>query len=131
MRDEPMKRTKQEKKAIAGFVIAVIIALAAFYYIWQAGIQYGRTIEGTRALGEIMWKRQQLQAEMPTVPEELMTKRAPCCVFVEHPLRGSQLKVDVVEGSCVYDPLVKELIERGGFKITDIEDGECPKKIAG
>lgn len=123
------KHKQHEKMAIFAFLITVLIAAAAFYYLWQVQVQYGRTIEGTQALGEIMLKRQQMQAEQAAMPEEFLATRAPCCVFLEHPSRGSQLKVDVPTGSCVYDTLVQEMIERGGFKVTDIEDGECPKQI--
>ena len=39
------KSVKHEKLAIAGFIVAIILAMAAFYFIYQ-NVQYGRSLEG-------------------------------------------------------------------------------------
>ncbi|MBW2969832.1 hypothetical protein KY309_03655 [Candidatus Woesearchaeota archaeon] len=39
------KSVKHEKLATLAFVLAILIAVVAFYFVWQ-NIQYGRSLEG-------------------------------------------------------------------------------------
>ena len=131
MRREPVD--KHQKMAIAGFIITLVVAIIAFYYVWQMGVNYGKTIEGARALASIWEKRKALQEQRPAeIPDKFLAMRPPCCVYMQHPKRASSLKVDVPRHSesCAADPLVEFLVRKKGFVITDIEDRECPKQKA-
>jgi len=131
------KHKQHEKMAIFAFLITVLIAAAAFYYLWQVQVQYGRTIEGTQALGEIMLKRQ-LAQEMLTKPQAAAVQdfsaREGCCIFVENLALGSQIKIDVPRGSSGLcsdniDEYTQRNIKNGKSLLVDIEAGECAKQI--
>mgnify|MGYP007044044725 CR=1 FL=1 len=59
-----MKKTQpdhHERLAIAGFIISIILASAAFYYIYQVQVNYGRTIEGLRDYACVQWQKENCQ----------------------------------------------------------------------
>ncbi|RMD57721.1 hypothetical protein D6825_03125 [Candidatus Woesearchaeota archaeon] len=129
MRRKPLNN-KIEKATIAGFILVLLLAAGAYYYVWQSQ-SYGRTIEGTRALAEIWWKREQLQTQKPAQEEDFysMSARAGCCVWLENPYWGSQIKINVPKGpgNCYEDPIVRRLVERD-YAIVDITEGRCPRR---
>ncbi len=123
--------------AVFAFLLTLVIAAGAFYYVWQVNAKYGRTVEGTRALGEIMWKRQQLEqmttSEHPAVVQDFQAKDG-CCLYLESTQLGSQLKYDVKMGSpglCTdnLDTTTKGRIKLKEMVVVDIEAKECEKNI--
>jgi len=137
MRSKPVNHEKHEKMAVFAFLLTLVIAAGSLYYVWQVNVQYGKTIEGTRALGEIMYKRalkeQMAQQEYPAAVQDFQAKNG-CCIYIESLQLGSQLKYDVLKGSaglCTdnIDSHTKERIKMKEMIIVDIEDKECQKNI--
>lgn len=133
MSKKSKKADKQLKLAIAGFVLAIVLAGGAFWYIWQAESQYGRTVEGTQALAEIMWKRQQLEKEQPAPVQDFNAAQG-CCIYIEDRYIQSQRVINVPAGSpglCLdhLDAYTQRRIQRGELAIVDIEQGTCPPAI--
>lgn len=137
MRSKPMNHERHEKMAVFAFLVTLIITAGAFYYVWQVNTQYGKTVEGVRALGEIMWKRQQMQElqtkEQAAAVQDFQAKEG-CCIFLENPSLGSQIKFDVMKGSsglCTdhLDAMTKARIRSKEMLVVDIEAGECQKNI--
>lgn len=120
---------KRQKIAIVAFILCVILAGAAFYYIWQ-GQTYGKTVEGVLKLAQIWEKRKALESEQPAVVSEVLQidARSGCCVWLERPSISSQLLLNVPASSkkCYEDPIVRQQVERG-YVIIDITSGRCPK----
>lgn len=137
MRSKPISHQRHERMAVFAFLLALVIATGAFYYVWQANVQYGKTVEGVRSLGEIMWKRQQLQEmqskEQAAIVQDFQAKNG-CCVFIQSPQLGSQIKFDVMKGAsglCTdhLDAMTKARIRSKELIVVDIEVGECEKNI--
>ena len=137
MRGKPMNHQRHERLAVFAFLLTLVIASGAFYYVWQVNAQYGRTVEGVRSLGEIMWKRQQLQEmqskEHASAVQDFQAKNG-CCIFIQNPQLGSQIKFDVMKGSsglCTdhLDTMTKARIRSKELIAVDIEAGECEKNI--
>jgi len=137
MRSKPVNHEMHEKVAVFALLLTLVIAAAAFYYVWKVNASIGRTIEGTRALGEIMYKRalkeQMAQQEYPAAVQDFQAKNG-CCIYIESLQLGSQLKYDVLNGStglCTdhIDASTKERIKMKEMIIVDIEDKECQKNI--
>ncbi|PIN75534.1 hypothetical protein COV18_03190 [Candidatus Woesearchaeota archaeon CG10_big_fil_rev_8_21_14_0_10_37_12] len=123
-----MKNKKQNNHvtlAVAGLVIAVIVAAGAFYYIWQVQGKHGQAVTDTISLGQLMWKKEQLQAQYAAGIEDYSNICNIRCVYGEHPERASQLKQQAYTGCGVNDPFIQQnLIDRGYF-IVDMHDGYC------
>lgn len=120
---------KHEKLAVFAFLLTLVIAAGAFYYIWQVQTKYGLTIAGTQALAQIQWTRQQLEAEQPAqLNQELLEMKPPCCNYLQHPTRDASLKLTARSKTyCYLDDLTQEMINKGGYVIVDIESGACPR----
>jgi len=58
MRSKPVSHFKHEKLAMYGFLIALIIAVGAFYYIWQSTVEYGRSIAGLESFACAQYQRE-------------------------------------------------------------------------
>ena len=120
----------KHKRALVLFAVVVILAMGVFWYLWAVQINFGRTVEGARALGELQLRREALTAQQPS--GELMNIAASkgCCNYLERPSMGSQLMIDVAPGSgkC-YDDALTESRVKAGFIIVDIEAHPCQKRI--
>ncbi|HLC32389.1 MAG TPA: hypothetical protein VJJ82_01030 [Candidatus Nanoarchaeia archaeon] len=120
----------RQNHALAVFAIVVLLAIGAFWYLWSTQINYGRTIEGARSLGESMLRRDALVAQRPS--GELLKFKATtgCCNYLERPSMGSQLMIDVApgNGNCYDDELTQKRV-KAGFIIVDIEPQPCSKSI--
>ena len=123
--------------AIAGFAVTLVIAILAFYYIYQHTAGYGRTIEGTRAYGELVWKRQQIKqaliAEHPANMEDPGDKNG-CCIWFFDTRFETTSKLDVPKRISSGDTCIDHIGPRTAAKvqkklkvITKIEGRECPK----
>lgn len=121
----------KQNQALALFALAVILAIGAFWYIWAVEINYGRTVEGARNLGELWLRREALSAQQPSGELMNIAARNGCCVFLERPSMGSQLMIDVAPGSgkCYEDTLTQSRI-KAGFVIVDIEAHPCQKRVS-
>ncbi|MEM3154760.1 MAG: hypothetical protein QW165_04320 [Candidatus Woesearchaeota archaeon] len=137
MRSKSVSHERHEKLAVFAFLLTLVIAAGAFYYVWKVNVEYGKTVEGVRALGEIMWKRQQLmqmQAQEQAAMVQDFQAKDGCCIYIENPWLGSQIKFDVIKGSsglCTdhLDAMTKARIRSKELLIVDIERGECQKTI--
>lgn len=138
MRSESMSHGRHERMAVFAFLLTLVIAAAAFYYVYQVNVQYGKTVAGVQALGEIMWKRQQMKLmttqEHPAIVQDFQAKGG-CCIYLESLKMGSQLKYDVLIGStglCTdhLDATTQERIKIKEMLIVDIEAGECQKQLS-
>lgn len=117
---------RNQKIAIMAFVLTIILALGAYYHVWQ-GQTYGKTVKGARDLAEIWMKREAMQKEVPSTPEMFsMDADRGCCVWMERPSLGSQLTLNVPPGGrkCYEDPLVRQQVARG-YIIVDVTRGLC------
>ena len=121
----------KQHHAYLWFALAVLMAIGMFWYLWTTQAHYGRTVEGVRSLGETWLRREALAAQHPSA--ELTNVRAEngCCVFLEHPQRGSQLTIDVMPDNvrCFEDKRVESRV-KSGYVVVDIESHPCEKKIA-
>lgn len=122
-----LNHQKHEKLAVFAFLLTLVIAAGAFYYIWQHN--YGLSVAGTQALAEIQWTRQQLQAEQPAqLSQDLLEMQLPCCNYLQHPTRDSSIKITARSKTyCYLDDLTQQLINKGGYVLVDIESGSCPR----
>ncbi len=132
-----MNHKRHERLAVFAFLLTLVIAASAFYYVYQVNVQYGKTVAGVQALGEIMWKRQQMKQmttqEHPAIVQDFQAKGG-CCIFIESVQLGSQLKYDVQKestGLCTdnLDESTKNRIKLKEMIIVDIEAGECQKQL--
>ncbi len=119
---------KHEKIAVFAFLITLLIAAGAFYYIWQVQARFGLTVEGARSLGEIMWKRQQLEGQQPAqLSQDVLAMKWPCCIFLQK--TDTSLKINARDKGklCYTDTLAQQLVKDRGFAIVDIEQGPYQK----
>ena len=72
------KHQKHEKLAMFAFLVTLLIAIGALYYMWQMSAQYGKSIQGLEAYAKVQWER-----DNPGVPYPGMvirqTTTEPCC----------------------------------------------------
>ena len=79
-----MKQQKQtphgrhEKLAVFAFLFTLLLAIGAFYYIWQNQSPYGKTLEGLQLYWEAEWKRTHPGEPLPVVVFE-QPEKVPCC----------------------------------------------------
>ncbi len=121
----------KQNQALVLFALAVILAAGIFWYLWTMQINYGRTVEGARNLGELWLRREALTAQQPSGEMMNIIASKGCCNFLERPSMGSQLMIDVAPGSgkCYEDALTQSRV-KSGYVIVDIEPRPCPKRIA-
>ena len=81
---------KHERIATFAFIITLVIALAAFYYVWQQNVTIGKTVAGVRSFACVQYLNQHKDAE--TCPELVayVTATAPCCCW--NPASTSRFK---------------------------------------
>ena len=76
MRGKPVK---YEKIATAAFIIAIALALVAFYYIYKE-VQYGRSLEGLQRYACVQYlKENPGETECPEFKLVQPVKQACCC----------------------------------------------------
>lgn len=70
---------KQEKLAIFAFAVTLILAISAFYYIYNQQVQYGKTVEGLQKYFEAQWRREHPGEPVPIVTFEQPETVGCCC----------------------------------------------------
>ncbi len=74
------KHQKHETAALMAFIITVIIAGAAFYYVYQQNISYGLTIEGLRSYACAQYMRENPEEkDCPAFIAVQITETSCCC----------------------------------------------------
>ncbi len=115
---------RHEKLALMAFLITIIIAGGAFYYIWQLQTQYGRTVEGAAQYAQAQAYRE-MWDEWPAVHEQFKGTNGPCCVWLQNE-RNSQTYEYIPNGPCIENSRVKGLyIDKLRWKVMDVTDGYC------
>ena len=79
MRRKSMNHRKHEQVALVAFMLTVILATGALYYVWQQNISYGLTVEGLRAYACAQYMYENPRAkECPDFIAVQITE-TPCC----------------------------------------------------
>lgn len=120
-----------ERLAIAGFIISILLASAAFYYIYQVQINYGRTIEGLRDYACVQWQRENCADNEPNCACPSFTLQIPekklCCCDLPGEGRYSKygMYADVPLGAdeVTYAARCAEGCAKGGARL--LNTGRC------
>ncbi len=124
------KRVRHEKLAAAGFIIVLIIALGAFYYIWKTQIQFGRTIEGLRSFACSQWAKENKKpvSECPDI-KLIQPETALCCCSTGSSGKFNKYEARVIvpknSGEQAIIPVCNDKCSQGGSKSYLVNAGNC------
>ncbi len=122
------KSIKHEKLAIAGFVIALILAMVAFYYIYQ-NVQYGRSLEGLQRYACVQYLQQ--NPGESTCPEFVLIQpqNVACCCDTGGTSRFHIYQVYAQVGKDASDTEITQACSakctEGGPRATLVNVGRC------
>ncbi|MBI4145939.1 hypothetical protein HY489_01225 [Candidatus Woesearchaeota archaeon] len=129
MKKEKKDHVKHEKIAIAAFVITLILAGGAFYFVWKVNLGFGRTIEGLRDYACIQYQKENCPGEQCPCPDFTLyiPEKKQCCCDLPGEGRFSKygIYVDVPIGAdqITYTARCEEGCQKGGARVLNV--GRC------
>ena len=122
------KSVKHEKLAVAGFVIAIILAMAAFYFIYQ-NVQYGRSLEGLQRYACVKYLQENPGETVCPQFTLVQPQNVACCCDTGGTSKFHKYQIYAQVAKDAEDPeIVQKCTEKcseGGSKASLINVGHC------